>query len=236
MTDLFAIRRANLEDAPGITAVKQGAWPGDSHDETQVAAALNEPDHAAFIAVLERSLQGGRVIGFCDGMLTLAADGARRWEVDLLAVLAEARGQGVGRALIAACVEAGRATGAGSIRSLIASENIASQRAFARCGFQSDGDPCRLYVCTDRQPDGGLDSPSVVPDGAYLIPVITCNYSGLWIEGALSAEAFRLARAICDRHNWDVAGAVIPAADRAAQEAAQFAGYALVGEYHWWRL
>ncbi len=86
------------------------------------------------------------LIGFVDAFLTISEAGVLRWEVDLLGVHPAQRGRGVAAALIAASVKAGFAIGADRARALVRIENVASRKAFERCGFQAMEAEQILYV------------------------------------------------------------------------------------------
>ncbi len=221
---MINIRRATPADAPAIAALQALCWSEQPADPARVAGVLAEPDHATTVIV-----QDGRLAGFVDSFITLGADGARRWEVDLLAVHPECRGQGLGRVLIGANFGAGRRFAPHLARALIRLDNIASQRAFARAGFAPEPATCRLMIAAD-----GPAHAISPPEDAHLIPVQTLTYQGVWVEGALRAEAFAAAQGVRARHGWDAAGSVIPLAQPAALEAASAAGYAPAGDYAWW--
>ena len=216
--------------AAGIAQLKAAVWPEERADVAYLAAALAQPDRATWIAEADGSL-----VGFADGFLTLAEDGSRRWELDLLAVVPVYQGRGLGRALIAACTEAGRDFGATFARALIRASNTPSQRAFRHAGYTLDPAPLILWIATD-----GAAEDAPLPPDAYLIPVITLGYRGVWIEGRPDEAVFRAARTIRARHGWDSAGAVLPLAEVAANAAARQAGFTPLGDppsggWAWWR-
>jgi GNAT superfamily N-acetyltransferase len=91
------IRRATAADAPAISSVKAAVWPGDAVDSGRIARVIASESHATHVAVCN-----GAVVGFVDGFPTISCDGLCRWEVDLLAVRPDFRGQGIGVQLIAA--------------------------------------------------------------------------------------------------------------------------------------
>jgi GNAT superfamily N-acetyltransferase len=225
---MIAIRDALLEDAPAIRAIKDVVWPDDATSEGYIVKVMAQSDHHTTLALVD-NVPAGWVSGF----MTAARDGQCRWEVDLLAVHPEFRGQGIAPRLIEVSVQAGRARGAEVARALIHVENRASQGAFARCGFALSEPTCGLYI--------SADAPSTPPEHAsrddlHLISVCTLNYRGVWLEGALDAAGFRLAQAVRTRYGWDVAGAVIVHSAALVTEAAQSCGYDLVGDYAWWTL
>ncbi len=221
---MHAIHPATPHDAAAIATLQAACWPGERPDVARIARVVTGPDHATLIARIE-----DKPVGFVDGFLTLAADGARRWEVDLLAVDPAWRGRGVGRALIAACTAAGAAFAPLYARALIAVDNAASRRAFAAAGFVEQAAPCRLMIMT-----AGEDGGRAAPPEAHLVPVQTLSYQGVWVEGALTPGAFAAAGDVRARFGWDVAGAVIPLGQAEALAAAEAAGYRAVGAYTWW--
>jgi ribosomal protein S18 acetylase RimI-like enzyme len=221
---MTTIRHARPDDAAAIATLKTTVWPGDPADAGHIAHVLGEPDHATLLAI-----DSGQVVGFADGFATLAADGVRRWEVDLLAVHPDHQQQGIGRSLTAACTDAARRFESAYARALIRTDNVASQRTFARCGYRQDNTQYHLLVSTS-----GSTQLIEAPTGSYFVPVMTLGYRGLWLEGVLNAEAFAAAQHICERFGWDTAGALISASDRAALAAAGQHGYHPAGEFQWW--
>ncbi len=217
------IQQATPQHALQIAYVKRRVWEDEQADETYIARVIAEPDHVTHIAVEDNT-----VVGFVDSFLTLSSEGMRRWEVDLLAVLPEHRGKGIASQLIAASTDAGHTMDAALMRALIAVDNVGSEKAFARCGYQTQDETCALYGS-----DGTADN-LPHPNDLYLLPVTTFNYRGVWLEGKLSAEGFRKAQAVRARYQWDTAGAVIPLSQTQAVTAAQEAGYTFVAEYRWW--
>jgi ribosomal protein S18 acetylase RimI-like enzyme len=219
------IRRAGDEYAAEIVALKAAVWPDDKHSQAQVLRALQQPDHAARIALSA----AGRVAGFVDSFPTSALDGRIRWEVDLLAVHPDFQGQKIGRQLIEAATQAGRDAGASFARALIQVDNHASQGAFRRCGYGTDKQVCRLMISSDRQA-GAVQT----LDSAVLIPVVTMNYSGLWLEGAITPAHLAAARIEHTRRGLDLSGVLIRDTDSAALSAAERTGYSFIEAFQWW--
>jgi ribosomal protein S18 acetylase RimI-like enzyme len=222
---MVEIRRAQTEDVWALADVKRAVWPDDTADGALITRAISREDHRTHV-----TLSNGVVVGFVDGFMTTSADGLRRWEVDLLAVLPEYQGQGMGRQLIEASTEAGRELGATTARGLVQVKNTASQRAFEKCGYAASG-VHGLYVAS-----GEVHGEPVDGRGLYVIPVETCNYVGAWVEGELSLEGLRMARAVRTSYGWDVVGAVISHSDTSILQAAREAGYTHMGDYQWWTL
>jgi GNAT superfamily N-acetyltransferase len=215
------VKWATLEHASGIAALKRLAWPDESVDVAQVRAALATPEHVVWVA-----LDAGRVVGFVDGFLTRSQQGVRRWEVDLLAVHPGYLRRGLGRRLVQASTGAGRRKGAALARALIAVDNVASQRTFARCAYQPERSPCELYVSTSGQ----------LPRGLYAVPVVTFNYTGLWLEGAWPSVALDAAQMVYLEDFGDLIGAVIPTGHVQESQAERVWGAERVGRYRWWIL
>jgi hypothetical protein len=84
------------------------------------------------------------VVGFVAAFLTSGLRGPS-WEIDLLAVKPAWTGQGVGTWLIRKAAAQGMAVSRRA-RAVIATDNAASARAFARAGFRRAGN-CDLLIC-----------------------------------------------------------------------------------------
>jgi len=218
----LVFRDAAADDAPAIAALMRATWIDDTVDEGRIASLI----HGGLNRVTGLALDGAQVAGFVDSFLTVGLAGVWRWEVDLLAVDAAYRGQGVARRLIAASVAHGGARGASVARGLIHVDNPASERAFAAAGFAPLSAELQLYVSAEAS-----NGATAADADAYIIPVETFGYSGVWLEGAHTPAAFLAARTARTAQNVDMAGALISPAKAATAEAC---GYALVGAYRWW--
>ncbi len=223
-------RRAQPMDAPGLTVLKQLVWPEEKSSAAAITQAVLHVDHDTQVFV-ENGAQL-RVIGFVDGFVTFPPGGPR-WEVDLLAVHPDYRGRGLAERLVRASTAAGLRCGAHTARGLIRTDNLASQRTFARCGYTRQPETCALYVCS-RAPAAETPQNIPLPDG--FLPVTTFGYQGLWLEGQLDAAAFARASAALASGCFEVAGAVIPHHHTAALQAARAAGFTFVADYAWWEL
>jgi ribosomal protein S18 acetylase RimI-like enzyme len=218
------IRRALEEDAGQIAALRDGIWTDQTGDISVVQQALRDPQHVTDVAV-----HSGKIVGFVDGFQTHTQVGLPRWEVDLLAVHPEFRGQRLGERLVRSTVAAGQLSGAAFARALIQISNLASQRTFSRCTFQPENGTCNLYLWS-RSSDAELPK----PDWLHLVPVHTLNYRGLWMEGGITREGFAAAQAARQKGDWDVVGAVVPAYLQESNQAALDAGFEKAAEYQWW--
>lgn len=217
----IVIQPATTADAPTIAAIAAAVWPDEPLDVEWIAATMADERHRTFVAQ-----DGGAVVGFMDGFATRSRAGARRWEVDLLAVRPRWHGRGIGRALIGASVAAGAAASATAARALIRADNTGSERAFAACGFAPDADTSALHVA-DRvivEASGGM----------LVVPVRTCRYAGCWLED-VNADGFRALR-IAPEHKEDgaVVGALVPVAWAEAGRAATDAGLHAAGHFRFW--
>jgi N-acetylneuraminate synthase len=86
------------------------------------------------------ALEGGRRVGFLRFAAAPDPDGARRC-IDLsINVAPEARGRGIGRAVLAAAEAHLRALGAEAIYAEVRVDNAASQRAFEAAGYRRLGE------------------------------------------------------------------------------------------------
>ena len=222
------LRQATYEDAVAIAQVKDSIWPEEATSTAYIAEVLQQPDHHTVLAIHEE-----QVMGFVDGFLTLNATGQRRWEVDLLGVQPTYQGQGIGTKLVRSSTQAGREMEAEMARGLVATTNIGSQRAFAKAGYVVEKRPLNLWVSSiaNRQ------SPIVnhqLPKSSYLLPVITLNYQGVWLEGELSAASMQATQSICARTDWKEAGILVDIQDNVLNDVAQKLDYAFVNQFQWW--
>ena len=170
------------------------------------------------------------IVGFVDCFVTPAAGGARRLELDLLAVNPEARGRGVGGRLLCASVSVAQAQRARQIRALVRHDNRAMRRLCQRGKFSRSPISHGLYVSEAR--------PAPPPDRqhrARLLEVETLSYAGVWLEGELCQAAIDEALGLAALRELDLVGAVKPISDAQAAELLVSNSFQLEGSYHWWR-
>lgn len=218
----IVIRAAICQDATAIARLIEQVFGDDAHPQ-QIAAVLAEDDHATFAAY-----QGNAVVGFVDGFLTLDQNGQRRWELDLLAVGAGARGQGVGKALIRQSTNAGSDFGAELSRALVAVGNAPMHAAMRSEGYQTQAAAYGLFTSTQA----GVAMAATRGKG-YLLPVNTLTYRGIWLEGEISHVALQQALVVRAKHQLDIVGAVVSLTSGDVQ-VVQAARFDLVGHYQWW--
>lgn len=217
------ICNAQITDALPIARIKQRVWPDEAVDRAQVERALRQPDHVTLLA------RNDRVVGFVDAFPTMGIHGLTRWEIDLLAVDPDFQGQQIGQRLIHAATEAGQQAGAAFARALAQVANAASQGALRRCAYATDGLVYQLMVSSEQ-----VESIHTLPSEADLVTVRTLNYSGLWLEGALSARALSAGQSVRTQRGLDLVGALIPVERVDLLDAAGSLGYAPVERFQWW--
>lgn len=226
---MVLIRGANEQDIEGIIQVKQSVWPDEGFDAALIRQIVLDAEHMTQVAVIDDS-----VVGFVDGFNTLSQSGVPQWNLDLIAVNPAFQGQGIASELMRANTMAGRDSGAGRARGLVAVDNVASQRTFMRCGYVCDEAVCGLYVGGDFP--GELGSLSDTELARNIIPVRTLNYRGLWVENLWTNPIFAMALGIAQAQSAQIVGAVIPLGETEAVDAAQAYHLELVGHYQWWTL
>jgi ribosomal protein S18 acetylase RimI-like enzyme len=150
----------SLADAEGLLAVERSAFDDCPYDAGQVREMLTGGTQRAWLAIAD-----GGVVGVVIAFPTHGLQGPR-WEIDLLAVLPEWRGRGLGTRLIRAASGYGMAV-ARHARAAVAADNRTSERAFHRAGYQSAPEACNLliYRTDDLLPGGSTSSPHGSPLG-----------------------------------------------------------------------
>lgn len=220
----LVIQPVTLADVEAISILKKAVWPEEAADPALIAMALQTPSHQAFMAVV-----AGEPAGFASCFATKAQTGAKRWEVDLLAVHPSFRRMGIANQLIAKAVEAGTESQAAYTRGLIAVANIGSQKSFARQGYHTDGTIYMLHVST-QPPLTETEKPL----GTHLVEVYTFSYQGIWLEGGLSSDAFSAAQTASQRNGLGLVGVLIPNHQDTAKTLAVKHSYEPVALYQWW--
>ncbi|MEO8431495.1 MAG: GNAT family N-acetyltransferase [Acidobacteriota bacterium] len=139
----FRVRPAEREDAAAWLGMRQALWPEDAEGEHAeeieefFSGRSKEP-----LAVLIAEGESGRLIGIAELSIRTSAEGCRTDRVAYLEgwfVMPESRRQGVGRALIAAAEEWGRAYDCDELASDTQPENEASVAAHRAAGFTDAG-------------------------------------------------------------------------------------------------
>ena len=222
------IRRAEAADAAAVAEIAQEAF-GDSIDLDYLAKALEAGSN--FVALAD-----GRAQGFAGGFVTVSGAGGRRFELDLLAVAAAARGMGLGTRLVQRSVEAASAQKVDVIRALVATGNLAMQRILGAAGFQRD-EPARQLYARDLYEERVLPGPPKPSEpAAHLVAVDTLSYRGIWLEGQLSQAAIDEALARASQTDRSRVGAVIRRSARGEVKLLRANDFSCVGDYDWWTL
>ena len=138
------VRHARQSDARPWAELRHALWPDQLLEElgTEADAFLrgNEPRLQAVL--LAEDLSSGRLVGFAELSLRPYAEDCRTSPVAFLEgwyVVPNARRRGVGRALVAAAEEWGRAQGCREFASDTQYDNITSAAAHQALGFDDAG-------------------------------------------------------------------------------------------------
>ncbi|MDO5534780.1 MAG: GNAT family N-acetyltransferase [Propionibacteriaceae bacterium] len=138
------VRPATSGDAPAITAiynasvaVDTASWDEDPETPQRRAQWLQERDQAGdVVLVAERD---GAVVGYAGYGPFRPKSGYRLTREHSVYLADDARGQGIGRLLLTALIEAARARGVHALIGGLSQENIASLRLHEALGFREVG-------------------------------------------------------------------------------------------------
>ncbi|MEH3034605.1 MAG: GNAT family N-acetyltransferase [Aeromicrobium erythreum] len=137
------IRPARPDDEADLLRVEQETWTTASSpvappvwDGTQ---AFFRPDRGpAGFVVAEVD---GSVVGYVALHQVMDVPAHQHvLTIDGLGVRADARGHGIGRALVAAAVEVARTRGARRVTLRVLGPNLAARRVYEQCGFEGEGE------------------------------------------------------------------------------------------------
>lgn len=218
------IRQAQAGDAAAISVIIKAAF-GDDVDADKLAKKLSAT-RLTFVTTRDDD-----VTGFVDGFVTVAADGTQRYELDLLAVRPDVQGRGAGRLLVETFTQAAFETGVDMIRVVVAADNAPMQRLMARFGYVLQPATYALHII-QGQHNAHADASLAQSDGAYLLPVSTLTYDGIWLEGKLTSQAVTAAQQL-------TAGTIGAMVDVNRHDTAQWlqsSGFEVVGRYQFWML
>ena len=170
-SEAFQIRAfdGSLGDGQAIVEIDRATFADSPYSAEQIVALEADAGQHAWMA-LERD----RIVGYVSAFATYSL-AAGRWEVDELAVHPQAQGRGIGTALVARALAVGAEQGGlREARALVAADNLASQRVFAKNGFRVAGTvhllSYRVNGRTPRRPRPGapLVRPAQAGEGAAL--------------------------------------------------------------------
>jgi len=134
------LRDATPEDLDAIMAIENGSFPTDAWSADTMAAELDSP-HGRYLV----DEQDGTVIGY-GGVRAL--QGSADADIQTIALLAEYRGQGRGRALLRALLSAAVERGAREVFLEVRADNPSAEGLYRAEGFEEIGRRPRYY-----QPD-----------------------------------------------------------------------------------
>ena len=135
----FTLRPACPGDAQALSALLQQLTPDEARPDPKLLALhLNEPAASRVILVAER---GGKLLGTCTLNLIehLAHNFARSGVVEDVVVDADARGLGIGQALIGKAGERARALGCYKLALSSNQSREDAHRFYATLGFKPHG-------------------------------------------------------------------------------------------------
>ncbi len=219
------IRAARAADASAIARIAREAGLAEIDADSPPLLRLLAGGRTR-VAALQ-----GEVVGFADGFLTTGEAGARRYELDLLAVAPAAQGRGLAGLLLAAILAAARSRNPHQIRALVRGGNLRMERLCQRHGFARSKAGYALYVAAP-QPAASRRR----PHAARLVVVDTLAYAGIWLEGDLSQGAIDDARAVAIEGGMSTIGALIPRRATTARRLLEANGFGKVGVYRWWTI
>lgn len=137
------LRAATLDDLDTIAALEAQLFGSDAWSTELVAAELSAPWTDYFIATEPANL--AEVLGY--GGVSVPAQGAPA-DIQTIAVVPEARRQGIGRHLLCALAEAGQRRGATESLLEVRADNPAAQALYRQLGYEQIAVRPRYY-----QPD-----------------------------------------------------------------------------------
>jgi len=127
MTAAFRIRRATPTDLPALLALERSAFTTDHLSPRQYRQHLVSPTAIVLVAADESGVLGTALVFF-----RRESDLARLYSI---AVAHDARGRGVGEALLAAVEQAALRRGARRMRLEVRQDNAAAMRLYERGGY-----------------------------------------------------------------------------------------------------
>lgn len=135
----FSVRAASSSDAQALAALLQQLGSDEPRaDPTLLALRLSELPNSRVVLVAERD---GKLLGTCTVNLIehLAHNFARSGVVEDVVVDADARGLGIGRALLAKAIERARAWGCYKLALSSSQSREAAHRFYQQLGFKPHG-------------------------------------------------------------------------------------------------
>lgn len=137
----MTLRPARIDDLDAIMALERASFPTDAWSETLMRAELASP-HGRYFALEE----AGRLVGYAG---LRAPDGAKDADVQTIAIAADARGRGYGRALLRALLDEAVTRRVAEVFLEVRADNPTAQALYVSEGFSELGRRPAYY-----QPDG----------------------------------------------------------------------------------
>lgn len=131
------IRRAEATDLDALVDLEQRSFSGDRISRAQYRRHLDSDSALVLIATAERQVRGSAVL-----FLRRRSRLARLYS---LATHPEARGRGIGSALLDAIASAARQRGCTALRLEVRSDNATAIALYERCGFRRIGNHAGYY-------------------------------------------------------------------------------------------
>jgi ribosomal protein S18 acetylase RimI-like enzyme len=138
--DDLTIRPACVSDGPALSALDRAGWSWLSDVMPQRAEDAPMFDERHQVESFLTAELGGRVIGYIRQVPpTPLASNQHVRQIQGLQVSPDARGRGVGQALVEAACAVARAQGARRMSLRVLGHNIPARRLYERCGFRVEG-------------------------------------------------------------------------------------------------
>lgn len=130
MKPTIDIVRATEKYLDAIVRIEQGCFDDDAFTRRQLSYLVRKAQGGCYVALL-----GGRVAGYIS---LLARRGCRNLRIYSVAVAAEARGHGVGQALVDKAVAEARRMSLREVTLEVRTDNISALALYTRKGFLPD--------------------------------------------------------------------------------------------------
>lgn len=138
ISDRFRVRRATSADLDDLVALEQRSFSGDRLSRAQYRRHLDSNSAQVLVASLNHHLFLGSAVLFFRKGSTLA-------RVYSLATQPEARGRGVGAALLEAAAEAARRHGCHAVRLEVRTDNVSAIGLYEGHGYRRIGRYSNYY-------------------------------------------------------------------------------------------
>jgi [ribosomal protein S18]-alanine N-acetyltransferase len=145
MPDGLRLRRAHPQDLDDVMWLEHASFPTDAWSASQMSGELYSP-HGYYVVVETTDGGAPTVVGYA-GLSSLAGNPVA--DVQTIAVSAEHRGKGIGRALFTELLDEARRRGVAEVFLEVRADNPVAQHLYETRGFRAVGVRPRYY-----QPDG----------------------------------------------------------------------------------